>query len=774
MSSLRARSPRRPLVPGLLLVLPWLLLARPAPGADLGPHGGLSPGDAQGCRACHLGYPADKGIGPKARFTVPPGGQLRLGEAVARFCWLCHRAGNPYGAEALESGALAGTSHGSFSGTNAAPDSWAVGAAMREMPRQGDLLPANADLTCTTCHDPHEHGALLFLRNTTRAGDYSLLCEQCHPGRENRGLVGRENIIVRSEQPYSTHPTEVPVSDLPGNGGSGFLAKLPGRGSMVTCGLCHEVHPPRRAVADPPPGLLRLPAEGRVTDLCRSCHLPPAAGDPAIHPMEGGGSRGAYPVSFASSEGIPAAWKAPAHFNAGAATFSPGRGQPPRCTSCHDLHGGLPMTSLLYAPNQVQGGSGDWCFSCHPAAAVLPPGHEQRAPGAAGQACADCHGSAGADGARTWRAHRDFRMAPSPGSAPAHQSSTAPAAGGPAERQRLAVVTQLARALRDDRPFARENAAQALVRLSSPLALDGAIEALADRRPDVREKGARILGTINDERAVARLLGQLAAPVPEIRRSVVEALGRIGGEKAILPLIPLLRDPALEVRRAAVAAFAGVRDPRVYPALIEVLWDSDSELRRQAQDQLAQLNDARLLARLLEGENRGRITVPVLVTMINFLNDPAGAPQLIEALRIDHRLVRIAAATALRNYPDPAVVEALLPALENPDRRVRMSIVESLGALGAARAAGALLAILTDQQEAPGLRVAAITALTQIAASEVVPAFVEALGDREAEVRSAASRGLVHLTCQNFGQEQALWREWWGRQSWSFPLGKCR
>jgi hypothetical protein len=84
------------------------------------------------------------------------------------------------------------------------------------------------------------------------------------------------------------------------------------------------------------------------------------------HPMGGDPGTDFYPDVFASRRGIPPAWSYKVHGDAGAAGFDPCAHERPSCVSCHDVHGGLPGTSLLFGPNPVDSGRGDWCYSCLP------------------------------------------------------------------------------------------------------------------------------------------------------------------------------------------------------------------------------------------------------------------------------------------------------------------------------------------------------------------------------------------------------------------------
>ena len=124
--------------------------------------------------------------------------------------------------------------------------------------------------------------------------------------------------------------------------------------------------------------------------------------------MDIDGGRPFYPSQFVSPEGVPPAWKAGKKPYSGAAPIDTAARQGPTCVSCHDVHGGLPGTSLLRAPNTVAEGKGDWCFNCHSAAALVTSSHPavdgypqvEKAP------CGVCHGTVGTG--RGWNAHNGF------------------------------------------------------------------------------------------------------------------------------------------------------------------------------------------------------------------------------------------------------------------------------------------------------------------------------------------------------------------------------
>jgi hypothetical protein len=300
------------------------------------------------------------------------------------------------------------------------------------------------DIDCTTCHNVHNNNFPPFsMKGAAINGlDFSPLCKSCHAGRANPGSVGAANSFAIGGTSYSTHPTDVGVTDIPDNKDTRFVAvdsrmsrtttvaawNLGGKrvdglaGGNISCQTCHAVH------GDESSGghyddLLAIPnvathATAAATTLCTGCHGNPyggavnTVGTGTDHPSDGNTGKTFYPTgAWASGSGVPAAWTGAAHFDSGATPFTPASNQTPACSSCHDSHGGVAGSSLLYGPNTVAG-SGDWCFNCHPASIVQPAAHHSNTGNdddgvtfTSALGCGDCHG--GAVGA-SWQSHNGF------------------------------------------------------------------------------------------------------------------------------------------------------------------------------------------------------------------------------------------------------------------------------------------------------------------------------------------------------------------------------
>lgn len=111
---------------------------------------------------------------------------------------------------------------------------------------------------------------------------------------------------------------------------------------------------------------------------------------------------------------------------------------------------------------------------------------------------------------------------------------------------------------------------------------------------------------------------------------------------------------------------------------------------------------------------------------------------LLSALKDAAPPVRVRAIERLRAHSAPLPVQILLERLADHDASVRQAAIAALGTLGGTAPLDALLSLL--QESATGIRMATLTALSQPGLLERVSVeiFLEATGDAESSVRSAA------------------------------------
>ncbi len=189
-------------------------------------------------------------------------------------------------------------------------------------------------------------------------------------------------------------------------------------------------------------------------------------------------------------------------------------------------------------------------------------------------------------------------------------------------------------------------------------ALQGIIEALSDPVAEVRVAAARALEDPSHPVAAAALGDALGDPDMEVRTAAARALGAIDERTATIFLVRALGDPEPRVRAEAAGAFARLRPD---PAALEGLVESLVRAKREITPELDALLDREsgkdnLLARLVSLDPENRLQ----------------AVDIVAALAGD------------------AAVDALTRALGDPDRRVRIRVLERLGDLSDPRTRGAV------------------------------------------------------------------------------------
>ncbi len=126
-------------------------------------------------------------------------------------------------------------------------------------------------------------------------------------------------------------------------------------------------------------------------------------------------------------------------------------------------------------------------------------------------------------------------------------------------------VSTLIQKLKGKDPFARRDAAEALVKIGTP-AVEPLIAALKDKDPRIRVGAAVALGKIGDARAVEPLIAALKDEYRYVQEEATEALGEIGAP-AVELLIVALKDGNSGVREGAAKALGKIKDPRAVEAV---------------------------------------------------------------------------------------------------------------------------------------------------------------------------------------------------------------
>ena len=246
----------------------------------------------------------------------------------------------------------------------------------------------------------------------------------------------------------------------------------------------------------------------------------------------------------------------------------------------------------------------------------------------------------------------------------------------------------------------------------------------------------------NQDQQVERLIRELQETDSDVRSIAAVTLGEIGpeAEDAVPILIKLLQDQDEEgfVRANAATALGKIGEgaSKAVPALINALRDQDKYVRKDAAEALEKIGTPRTIKTV---KDRYRVVIP-----LGWTGSEDEVPALIQALQNENKDVRVNAVVTLGQIESEDVVPVLIEALQDQDEWVRVNAAWTLGQRGksASKAVPILIKALQDQDE--WVRYHAAMALGEIgeSASKAVPALINALQDQDKYVRRYATGAL--------------------------------
>jgi HEAT repeat protein/cyclophilin family peptidyl-prolyl cis-trans isomerase len=256
------------------------------------------------------------------------------------------------------------------------------------------------------------------------------------------------------------------------------------------------------------------------------------------------------------------------------------------------------------------------------------------------------------------------------------------------------------------------------------------------------------------------LFAQLETTVAEQRARACLALGRIGDPATLPHLLNALKDHAASVRAAAAFAVGRMEDA-------ETVAESGRQPRREAADALLVLledeeravaaNAVEALGKLGFADVAGRLTEtaaphPVTLTALVRLGAVEWIPWIAERLKSDDQDNRWAAALALNtlNAPvDDGIARSFLNLTKDRETIVRIEAVAGLAraqpsqAIPSQEIFDALVRMTSDPD--PKVRLAALGSLGALRHAGTLELLVESLRDRNENVAAAAIRAMAEL-----------------------------
>ena len=213
----------------------------------------------------------------------------------------------------------------------------------------------------------------------------------------------------------------------------------------------------------------------------------------------------------------------------------------------------------------------------------------------------------------------------------------------------------------------------------------------------IRARAIDVLGLIGDPATQGRLLTLTDDKSPQIRAHVALALGRIGGDDSLEPLLAAARDPHPLVQSQALAGLAlcpGIADdPRAVEPVLALFEDPKYSRKDDVARVLGVLKDRRAVEPLGRALKQPDQTLGWSI---------CGALQRIGGKRAEELIAAHAKRTGQAEMSlfgaraGPKTVQALVAALDSPDKRTRSSAVSSLSNLRAKAAVEPLIKALKD------------------------------------------------------------------------------
>ncbi len=300
----------------------------------------------------------------------------------------------------------------------------------------------------------------------------------------------------------------------------------------------------------------------------------------------------------------------------------------------------------------------------------------------------------------------------------------------------------------------RELVIGALCRLQA-VSVGPLVEALTFSRPALQAGICEVLGRIGDASVWPAVVAVIDDESPLVREQAIRCLGRLSEADSIDPIVDQLGDRNSRVVAAAIEVLAGFRQ-HATPFLLNRLRHSRSrQMRTNILHVLGQGNDPR-----------------TILPLMNYLSDSffrvrrAAADALVL-----HGEAAVGAVAELLSLPKVAVGPVLQCALEDPNKRMRLRAIRSLGELKNPKTAEALRELAGDADDAVAhtaeeallkvqgatwARYYAARILGRIRSPRGVKPLLAVLGDPSPVVRYGAVRALGRISGRNVAGPLAL------------------
>lgn len=269
-------------------------------------------------------------------------------------------------------------------------------------------------------------------------------------------------------------------------------------------------------------------------------------------------------------------------------------------------------------------------------------------------------------------------------------------------------------------PHARWSAIWTLDAVDGGTASAAAVtKALADADASVRRQAARQLGNRAVKSAAPELVKLLSDADRSVRFQAATALGRIGSRDAVPSLLKALDQTDLFARYATFTALnrIGRADPAAWPQIVAGLADPLPAVREAAAFALRETFDEALVAALRDFASDAKTTAAQRVVTAKLLADAARKPPAWDGKWWGTQPVKSPRpAHTVEWAGTPVAVKAIRALLGDADAQVRVAAVEALAAAGGSESTADLVAAFTASTD-PVLKRAVLRSLAAVKAT---------------------------------------------------------
>jgi len=270
-----------------------------------------------------------------------------------------------------------------------------------------------------------------------------------------------------------------------------------------------------------------------------------------------------------------------------------------------------------------------------------------------------------------------------------------------------------------------EPAAQALTRIRTPKAIEAMVRALPGAKPPLRLTLIRALGSLRAKAAAPEIRKHAASPDRTLRLLALYALANIG-DAASTDLLAKAADAKSPYERGKATTHLLLLARRM----------------AEAGDTAACARICRALITARTAPRERHVVCAALKTLVDGVGE-AAFDDLVKATEHPDKQVRAAALAMAEAIPGKAMTARWVARLDGAEPAAKADILGVLARRGDPTARPAVLAALKENEKA--VRLAAIPAVAQLGGTEALSALLGVLGGGEADEAKAVQAALMRV-----------------------------